>query len=282
VIWHRVRGTLQIYVVVDGYVRLQGGPLYGSHLTRVDTKGESQWVRQDLRKDMAWNAPHTVHVEYAAITGDACVAEAVAAVERPFGGGVSDGVLAGPRPAEAGAPRRRGAAEPVRQSPPQLPSRVPARLRRAGSLPGDGPADRHQRAGPVAGADERSLRGRAGRPLGAEGGGRLRPPALRRPTPWKARSPIRNSPTGCRRKCHRCWILPRRRPPRSGPMGSKPTTSRPPNPFPTARGSAEARFRIEILVAELLQGPHPCPGTMPAACSRGNHSHPATAATILR
>ena len=118
-------------------------------------------------------------------------------VERPFGGGVSDGVLAGPRPAEAGAPRRRGAAEPVRQSQPQLPSRVPARLRRAGSLPGDGPADRHQRAGPVAGADERSLRGRAGRPLGAEGGGRLRPPAPRRPTPWKARSPIRNSPTGC-------------------------------------------------------------------------------------
>jgi hypothetical protein len=83
VIWHRVRGNLQMYVVVDGYVMLQGGPLYGSHLTTVDTKGEWQWVRQDLRKDMAWNAPHTVHVEYAAITGDACVAEAVAAVERP-------------------------------------------------------------------------------------------------------------------------------------------------------------------------------------------------------
>ena len=83
VIWHRVRGTLQMYVVVDGYVMLQGGPLYGSHLTTVDTKGEWQWVRQDLRKDMAWEAPHTVHVDYAAITGDACVAEAVAAVERP-------------------------------------------------------------------------------------------------------------------------------------------------------------------------------------------------------
>jgi hypothetical protein len=83
VIWHRVRGHLQIYVVVDSYVMLQGGPLYGSHLTTIDTKGEWQWVRQDLRKDMAWKTPHTVHVEYAAITGAADVAEAVAAVERP-------------------------------------------------------------------------------------------------------------------------------------------------------------------------------------------------------
>ena len=83
VIWHRVRGHLQIYVVVDSYVMLSGGPLYGSHLTTIDTKGEWQWVRQDLRKDMAWDAPHTVHVEYAAITGDAAVAEAVAAIEQP-------------------------------------------------------------------------------------------------------------------------------------------------------------------------------------------------------
>jgi len=83
VIWHRVRGNLQMYVVVDGYVMLQGGSLYGSHLTTVDTKGDWQWVRQDLRNHMAWNAPHTVHVEYAAITGDACVAEAVAAVGGP-------------------------------------------------------------------------------------------------------------------------------------------------------------------------------------------------------
>ena len=83
VVWHRVRGNLQIYVVVDSYVMLTGGPLYGSHLMTVDTKGEWQWVRQDLRKDMAWDAPHTVHVEYAAIAGEAGVAESVAAIEQP-------------------------------------------------------------------------------------------------------------------------------------------------------------------------------------------------------
>jgi hypothetical protein len=32
---------------------------------------------------MTWDTPHTVHVEYAAITGDAAVAEAVAAIEQP-------------------------------------------------------------------------------------------------------------------------------------------------------------------------------------------------------
>ena len=83
VVWHRVRGNLQIYVVVDSYVMLTGGPLYGSHLMTIDTKGEWQWVRQDLRKDMAWDAPHTVHVEYAAIAGEAGVAESVAAIEQP-------------------------------------------------------------------------------------------------------------------------------------------------------------------------------------------------------
>ena len=83
VIWHRVRGNLQIYVVVDSYVMLSGAPLYGDHLMTIDTKGEWQWVRQDLRKDMTWNTPHTVHIEYAAIAGEASVAEAVAAIEQP-------------------------------------------------------------------------------------------------------------------------------------------------------------------------------------------------------
>jgi len=83
VIWHRVLGNLQIYVVVDSYVMLSGGPLYGDHLMKIDTKGEWQWVRQDLRKDMTWNTSHTVHIEYAAIAGEASVAETVAAIEQP-------------------------------------------------------------------------------------------------------------------------------------------------------------------------------------------------------
>lgn len=84
VLWHRVRGRLQIYAVVDGHVLLQGAPLYGPHLTTVDTEGEWRWIRQDLRRDIAdWPAGHVVHVEYAAIEGAAGVAAVVASVDEP-------------------------------------------------------------------------------------------------------------------------------------------------------------------------------------------------------
>jgi hypothetical protein len=83
VLWHRVRGKLQIEVVVDGHVLLSGGPLYGSHLMSVDTQGEWKWIRQDLRKDMGWDQGHIVHVEYAAAAGAADVAEVVAAADEP-------------------------------------------------------------------------------------------------------------------------------------------------------------------------------------------------------
>jgi hypothetical protein len=83
VLWHRVRGNLQVFTVVDGHVLLSGGPLYGGHVMTVDTKGEWQWVRQDLRRDLAWDGGRYVHVEYAAIAGAADVAETVAAVEQP-------------------------------------------------------------------------------------------------------------------------------------------------------------------------------------------------------
>jgi len=83
VLWHRVRGALQINTVVDGHVLLSGGPLYGSHLMSVDTQGEWKWIRQDLRKDMSWDQGHLVHVEYAATAGAADVAEVVAAADEP-------------------------------------------------------------------------------------------------------------------------------------------------------------------------------------------------------
>ena len=83
VLWHRVRGNMQIDVVVDGHVLLSGGPLYGSHVVSVDTKGQWQWIRQDLRKDMNWDHGHVMHVEYAAIAGAADVAEVVAAADEP-------------------------------------------------------------------------------------------------------------------------------------------------------------------------------------------------------
>jgi len=83
VLWHRVRGRVQIFAVVDGHVLLQGGPIYGSHLMTTDTKGEWRWVRQDLRKDLSWQDGHLVHVEYAAVEGAAAVAEVVAAVGEP-------------------------------------------------------------------------------------------------------------------------------------------------------------------------------------------------------
>ncbi|MFM8892998.1 MAG: DUF1553 domain-containing protein, partial [Planctomycetia bacterium] len=83
VIWHRVRGHLQIFVVVDGHVLLSGGPIYGSHLTTVDTKGEWKWIRQDMTRDLAWDAGRLVHVEYAAVQGAGSVAEVVACREQP-------------------------------------------------------------------------------------------------------------------------------------------------------------------------------------------------------
>jgi hypothetical protein len=84
VLWHRVRGNLQIFTVVDSHVILQGGPLHGPNLMTVDTKGEWKWIKQDLRRDIKdWDAGHVVHVEYAAINGAAGVAETVAAIEQP-------------------------------------------------------------------------------------------------------------------------------------------------------------------------------------------------------
>ena len=83
VIWHRVRGHVQIFVVVDGHLLLQGGPIYGSHLTTANTGGTWKWIRQDLRKDLTWESGRVVHVEYAAIEGAVSVAETVAALEQP-------------------------------------------------------------------------------------------------------------------------------------------------------------------------------------------------------
>jgi hypothetical protein len=82
ILWHRVRGNLQIFTTVDSHVMING-PLYGGTVMKVDTKGQWQWIRQDLRRDIAWDAPHVVHVEYAAIAGAAEVAEVVAAAEEP-------------------------------------------------------------------------------------------------------------------------------------------------------------------------------------------------------
>ena len=83
VIWHRVRGHVQIFVVVDGHLLLQGGPIYGSHLTTANTGNAWKWIRQDLRKDLTWESGRVVHVEYAAIEGAVSVAETVAALDQP-------------------------------------------------------------------------------------------------------------------------------------------------------------------------------------------------------
>jgi hypothetical protein len=83
VLWHRVRGHLQIFAAVDSHVLLQGGPIYGSHAMTVDTGGEWKWVRQDMRKDLDWSDGHTVHVEYAAVAGEVGVAQTVASLEEP-------------------------------------------------------------------------------------------------------------------------------------------------------------------------------------------------------
>jgi mono/diheme cytochrome c family protein len=83
VLWHRVRGHLQIATVVDSHVLLSGGPLHGNTLTTADTKGEWKWIRQDMRSDKRWEDGHVVHVEYAAVSGEAEVAEVVASPEEP-------------------------------------------------------------------------------------------------------------------------------------------------------------------------------------------------------
>jgi hypothetical protein len=82
VLWHRVRGRLQIYAAVDSHVLLPG-PLHGQTHLQVDTKGEWQWVRQDLTATISWPAGHVVHVEYVPITGGAAVAETVESLEQP-------------------------------------------------------------------------------------------------------------------------------------------------------------------------------------------------------
>ena len=82
ILWHRVRGNLQIFTTVDSHVMVQG-PLYGGTVMKVDTQGQWQWIRQDLRRDLDWESPHVVHVEYAAVAGPVAVAEVVAAPEEP-------------------------------------------------------------------------------------------------------------------------------------------------------------------------------------------------------
>jgi len=104
ILWHRVRGNLQIFTTVDSHV-LVHGPLYGGTLMKIDTKGQWQWIRQDLKRDLKWgDTSHVVHVEYAAIDGPAEVARVVAAAEEP---GRPDPLLAalldrGGEPLEAG------------------------------------------------------------------------------------------------------------------------------------------------------------------------------------
>ena len=82
ILWHRVRGNLQIFTTVDSHVMVEG-PLHGATVMKVDTQGEWKWIRQDLTRDLNWHGGHVVHVEYAAIEGTAEVAEVVAAAEEP-------------------------------------------------------------------------------------------------------------------------------------------------------------------------------------------------------
>jgi hypothetical protein len=84
VLWHRVRGNLQIFTTVDSHIVIHG-PLYGGTVMKVDTKGEWKWIRQDLQRDLKWgDTAHVIHVEYAPITGAAEVAEVVAAAHEPM------------------------------------------------------------------------------------------------------------------------------------------------------------------------------------------------------
>ncbi len=83
ILWHRVRGRLQIFTPVDGHL-LVHGPLHGQMVMTIDTQGRWEWIRQDLRRDLRWDdTAHTLHVEYAAIDGRAEVAEVVAASDKP-------------------------------------------------------------------------------------------------------------------------------------------------------------------------------------------------------
>ncbi len=82
VLWHRVRGHVQIFACVDGHVMVLG-PLYGNTVTTVDTQGQWRWVRQDLHSGIDWTRGHLVHVEYAAVAGPVDVAEVVAAAAEP-------------------------------------------------------------------------------------------------------------------------------------------------------------------------------------------------------
>ena len=82
VLWHRVRGKFYVLAVVDSHTMI-AGPLFGHNVKQIDTKGEWQWVQQDLRRDVDWSTGHVVHVEYAALAGEACVAETVAALHQP-------------------------------------------------------------------------------------------------------------------------------------------------------------------------------------------------------
>jgi len=82
VVWHRVRGHVQIFTCVDGHVMVLG-PLYGSTVTTVDTGGQWRWVRQDMRADIDWSRGHFVHVEYAPVAGAVDVAEVVATTGEP-------------------------------------------------------------------------------------------------------------------------------------------------------------------------------------------------------
>ena len=73
-LWHRVRGKLQIFAVVDSHVMIHG-PLHGNTILNVDTQGEWRWIGQDLRRDVGWERDHIVHVEYAASAGAAAAAD---------------------------------------------------------------------------------------------------------------------------------------------------------------------------------------------------------------
>ena len=79
--WHRVRGHVQIFAVVDSHTMIRpSGPLYKPHIMTVDTGGEWKWIHQDLERpgEVKWAEGHLVHVEYAAVAGEAAVAEVVA------------------------------------------------------------------------------------------------------------------------------------------------------------------------------------------------------------
>ncbi len=84
-------------------------------------------------------------------------------------------VHAGPRPAERlGATGRRRPAEPVRQRPPQLPDADVRGVRLPDAVHDHRQAERQQRAGPGADADEQPVRAAAGPAVGEARAGRAR------------------------------------------------------------------------------------------------------------